>query len=104
MERRFSAYSSIGLSLIAVRALCCGYLLAYADTDQDGKVRVENFEQFLQEQVFILNTHLEGQGEQPVFAMENLMAQVSQPAIQYDDTSGNIQFEVKLARCMRCVV
>ena len=46
------------------------------DTDQDGKIRVENFELFLQEQVFILNTHLESQGEQPVFVMENLMAQV----------------------------
>ena len=39
---------------------------------------MENFEHFLQEQVFILNTHLESQGEQPVFVMENLMAQVSE--------------------------
>ena len=29
-----------------------------------------------QEQVFILNTHLEAQGEQPVFQLDNLMQQV----------------------------
>ena len=54
--------------------------MAAADTDQDGKIRVENFEHFLQEQVFILNTHLESQGEQACFIMENLMAQVSHAA------------------------
>lgn len=35
-----------------------------------------DFQQFLQEQVFILNTHLESQGEQPVFITENLLEQV----------------------------
>ena len=72
--------------------------LSSADTDQDGKVRVENFEHFLQEQVFILNTHLESQGEQPVFAMENLMAQVSQPAGRYQQQHV-AHDNVKILRC-----
>ena len=48
--------------------LCC-------DREQDGRIKVADFQQFLQEQVFILNTHLESQGEQPVFAVENLLEQ-----------------------------
>ena len=68
----------VRLSLLPACLSVCLSACLSADTDQDGKVRVENFEHFLQEQVFILNTHLESQGEQPVFVMENLMAQVSE--------------------------
>jgi hypothetical protein len=46
------------------------------DLDKDGRINVADFQRLLQEQVFILNTHLESQGEQPCFATENLMEQV----------------------------
>merc|ERR1719231_1154232 len=47
-----------------------------ADADHDGRVKPSDIERLLQEQVFILNTHLESQGEPPVFHLDNLMQQV----------------------------
>eukprot|EP01050_Picozoa_sp_SAG11_P003742 SAG11_NODE_219_length_12168_cov_5.600083_3_plen_722_part_00 len=47
-----------------------------ADSDHDGRIKPDDIERLLQEQVFILNTHLESQGEAPVFHLDNLMQQV----------------------------
>ena len=51
------------------------FWFSVADLDNDGVVVKSDLEHFLMEQCFILNSHLEQQGEYQVFQLDNLLGQ-----------------------------
>ena len=69
----------ITLVLVMGRLQPAVFIQSVGRTESSGCAGVLSFEdmtKLLQEQVYILNTHLEGQGEHPVFRLESLTQQV----------------------------